>query len=1046
MTKNFLFFLLISLVSGIGGARCQTLAKQGPSTILKLEGLVQDSKGDPIIGASVSLNGKAKVITDLNGVFQITCPEGSTLAVSFIGYQKKEIKITNQTFLKVTLYESTETLKDIVVVGYGTQKKATLVGAVQSVKAEDLRVTSSNLSTAFAGKLAGVIATQSSGEPGSDGASFWIRGVSTYGGTTTPLVIIDGVEGSSGDLNSLDPEIIENFSILADATATALYGTRGANGVIIVTTKSGQDREKPAINIRVEGYMNSPIKVPKLVDGATYMELDNEAIENRESGSVEYTQAQIDNTRNKTNKYYYPDVDWYKELFNNTAWNQDVSLNVRGGSQRADYFMNVSVHNENGMSKNLGKKYGYSWNTNENIKKYVFQNNLGVKITPTTHASLKLHVEMDDAHNPTTSTSTLFYDAMAIGPAEFPVYFPLSSLEPTSDYKDANQVLWGGKMRYNNESNPVALDAIGYNKTFQSTLIANFQVDQDLKFITKGLKASVIASFKNWSYTYTNHYVGYNQFDATDYDTSSGLVDVSLLGTESARSLSYSYNHSGDRTIYFEGLLNYERTFGDHDFSLMGVYNQREYDQGSPSSNDASLPYRTQGIAGRANYVYKGRYLSEFNFGYNGSENFAKGHRWGFFPSIGLGYIISEESWWKSSQIGNIITNLKFRGSWGKVGTADSDTRFMYLSSITLSSGHYYTTGTTADYSLSGPVYSRTGNSDITWETATKTNLGLDLQFFKKLNLTADFFYEKRRNIFMEKESISAELGTGSTSLYGNWGAVNNKGVDASLNYNTDIGKDWTVQVNGTFTFARNTVKAYPESPYTEYPQLSKVGHSINSVLGYVAQGLFKDDADVASSPTQSISGLTNRAGDIKYEDLPNKDGETDGEITTNDRKYIGHPTVPEIVYGFGASAKYKNLDFSVFFQGQGLVSLFMSGFHPFETIANCNYNVLKWVANNRWTTDNQNVNAKYPRLSDIANTNTTVTSTFWMRNASFLKLKNAEIGYTYKKLFRFYASGANLLTFSKFKIWDPAMGGGSGFAYPTQMTVSVGLQMSFNK
>jgi len=1042
--KKIILILLVLLTPVIAFA--QTNDNGSSAKVVKLKGFIQDSKGDPIIGASISVNGKGGTVTDLNGLFQLNCPEGSNIAISFIGYQKKEIKITNQSFLKVTLYESTEALKDIVVVGYGTQKKATLVGSVQSVNTSELRVPSANLTTAFAGKLAGVIATQTSGEPGSDGASFWIRGQSTFGSSTTPLVIIDGVEGATGDLNALDTDVIESLSILKDATATALYGTRGANGVVIVTTKNGQDREKPAINIRVEGYMNQPIKVPKLVDGATYMELYNEANDSRQSGGVDYTQTQIDNTRKKTNMYEYPDVNWYKQLFNNTSYNQDVDMSVRGGSQRADYFMNVSVHNQNGMLKNLGKKYGYSWNTNENVKRYVFQNNLGVNITPTTRASLKLHVELDPSDTPSSSTSTLFNDAMAISPVEFPIYFPSSSLVSTSTWKNANQRLWGGRWySTTNEANPVAVGATGYSKTFSSTLLADFQIDQDLKFITKGLKATLLASFKNWSYTYTNHYVGYNQFSSSSYDDSTGLLDVSMVGSEKSQSLSYSSSSNGDRTYYFEGLLNYERTFGDNDVSLMAVYNQREYNYNEPSSDDNSLPFRTQGVAGRANYVYKGRYLSEFNFGYDGSENFAKGHRWGFFPSIGLGYIVSEEPWWKSSKIGNVITNLKVRGSWGEVGNADSSTRFMYLSSISLNKKGY-TTGMTGNYSFSGPSYNRFGNEDITWETAYKTNLGLDLQLFKRVNITADVFKERRRNIFMQNEDIEAELGTGGTATYGNWGKVDNKGLDASINYNTNLGKDFIIQVNGTFTYAKNTVKAYPEAPYTTYPQLSLVGHSLNSVLGYVADGLFKDANDVSSSPTQTISGITMLPGDIKYKNLPNKDGTTDNEIDSNDRKYIGHPTVPEIVYGFGTNMKYKNCDLSLFFQGQGIVSLFMSGFHPFGTIINDNYNVLKWVASNRWTTANQNVNAKYPRLSEAVNTNTTATSTYWMRDASFLKLKAVEIGYTYKKFLRFYISGMNLLTFSKFKLWDPAMGGGSGFAYPTQRTINIGLQMSFNK
>ncbi|MCM1031927.1 MAG: TonB-dependent receptor [Oscillibacter sp.] len=1010
----------------------------------KVKGIVQDSKGESLPGVSIIVKDDPTVgtATDLDGLFELTVPTNATLKISFIGMKTQEVKVGGQKFLTVILYEDSEALEEVVVVGYGTQKKESVVGSIQTIQPSSLKVPSANLSTSFAGRMAGVIAVQRSGEPGADGANFWIRGISTFGGSTTPLIVVDGVEVSTADLNAIDPEVIESFSILKDATATALYGSRGANGVMIVTTKSGRDLDKPIINFRVETAFATPTKIPKFVSGTKYMQMYNEAVSGRRTGEVLYSDDKIAGTLEGRDPYVYPDVDWYNEMFKDLAVNEKVNFNIRGGSKRLDYFMSVSVDHETGMLKDRCKDYGFSYDNNINIWRYVFQNNLNVNVSPTTKISLKLNTQLRDYHGPKAATSDIFGIVMEANPVDFPITFPG---DPS-----VNHVMWGGKSggRYNSGyRNPMAFMTTNYRDDFESTVLATLSLDQKLDFLTKGLKASAMISFKNWSLTRsTREAAGYNQYQIKNYQRNAEGrydYDLEMVGTEQATTLNYAWGVNGDRKWYIQGMINYDRTFGDvHNVSGMILYNQEEYNTNAPSTFINSLAKRKQGIAGRATYAYDNRYLLEFNFGYNGSENFAKGHRFGFFPSVALGYVISEESFWNPK----VISHMKLRGSYGKVGndqTYDADgnpVRFMYQSQIDLTS-QSFSTGYDGSYSLAGPLYQRYGNKNITWETGYKTNIGVDIQLFGKVNLVLDVFKEKREGIFMKLQTVPTFLGTGNTDVYGNLGKVDNEGLDFSIDYQHSFGNGLSMQWKGTFTYAHNTVKLYNEAPYKEYPNLSRVGHSVNSLRGYVADRLFIDDAEVANSPEQLISGNV-RGGDIKYIDQPNAMGEYDNQITTNDQQFMGNPSVPEIVYGFGPSFQYKGFDFSFFFQGAAKTSFFISGFHPFGTSST--RNVLKFVGDNYWSENNQNIYAKYPRLSKQDHANNTANSSFWLRNGNFLKLKNMEVGYTFKSM-RIYASGTNLLTFSKFKHWDPEMGGGSGLKYPTQRVFNVGFQMTIN-
>lgn len=1003
-----------------------------------LQGLVKDEQGNPIIGASIQLkNTGTGVITDLDGLFQIQVTDkNSVIVISYIGYVTQEISVGDRSSITVQLKEDTKSLEEVVVTAFGaTQKKETMVGSIQQVRPAELKVPSSSLSTSFAGRMAGVIAIQRSGQPGADGADFWIRGKSTFGDATGVLIVLDGVEISSSDLNALDPEVIESFSILKDATATAMYGTRGANGVMIVTTKSGQDLLKPIINFRLETSMSQLTSVPEMVGGVDYMKLYNEALTTRGITTGLYDDTKIRATEQGLNPLVYPNVDWYNEMFNKNAFAQRFNFNIRGGKKAVTYFMSASVKHDAGNLKSLSKDY-FSYNNNINVMRYDFVNNLSIKATNTTKISLGLNVSLRDWKGPSAGVDGIFSMSREASPVDFPIVYPARNDKEI-------YTLWGGMSGgiYNNGyRNPVAEYVVGYKKQFASTVNANIRLDQDLKMVTKGLKLHVLASFKNWSKTETTRKAGYNQFEIDQYNEATGEYTLSRVGNEQKTALNTEGAATGDRRIFIQAYLDYKRKFGVHDVNAMLLYNQDQLDNNKPDNLLSSLPRRKQGIAARLSYAYDDRYLAEVNFGYNGSENFAKNNRFGFFPSIALGYNISQEKFWEP--ISNVISHFKLRGSYGLVGNDGINERYAYLEDIVLSSDKWkYTTGVNQNVNLQGPVWNRYYNPNLTWEVGKKLNVGFDMQLFHQVNLNFDVFKEIRSKIYMQKVNTLPDfIGTGETKIYENSGKMKNVGFDIALDYNKQITKDFFLSFKGTLTYAHNTILERDEPPFQLYPNLSSVGYSRGQHLVYVADGLFRDQADVDSHAEQTL-GYIPQPGDIKYVDQPDANGNCDGIINTNDRVYMGYPENPEIVYGFGPSMKYKNWDFSFFFQGAARTSILMSGFHPFGK--NATRGVMKFIADDYWSESNPNPNAAYPRLTRDTNANNTVNSSYWLRNGAFLKLKNAEIGYTFK-MFRAYLNGSNLLTFSPFKHWDPEMGGGSGMKYPTQRVFNIGIQFTF--
>lgn len=619
----------------------------------QISGKVFDESGEPVIGATIVLknNPKKSTVTDVEGNFTLNVNSSNgSIMVSYIGFQTQEVKFSGNKVLDIHLKEDSQTLGDVVVTAFGaTQKKETVVGSVQQVKPEALRVPSASISSSFAGRLSGVIATQSSGQPGANGSDFYIRGIATISGAKSPLIVMDGMEISQDDLNHLDPDVIESFSILKDASATAMYGSRGANGVLIITTKSGQDLDKPKISFRVEANVTMPTSKPKFVNGARFMELFNEAVRNEGTGNTLYTDEQIANTRNHVNNEIFPDVNWYKEMFKTASYNQKANMNVRGGTSKIVYFMNLNVSHETGMLRNRSKEY-YSYNNNIDYMRYAFQNNIDFNMSKSSKISLHLYAGLDNMHGPLAgnnniagSLNDLYSQMMNANPVLFPIQY---------NNQGDEWIHWGYRQLANGgNSNPMARLVSGYQDSFASTITANLNFDQKLDFITKGLGFHLMFSFKNWSKSTTFRSLNYNHYELKDYQLNEDgtySYEQTPKGDPRKPVLSNSGQNNGDRRYYAQAYFDYNRSFGDHNVTGMLLWNINQYSSNMYSTSVlASLPQRKIGFAARATYDYKHRYLIEFNAGYNGSEQFAKGHQWGFFPSVGLGYNISEEKFWE---------------------------------------------------------------------------------------------------------------------------------------------------------------------------------------------------------------------------------------------------------------------------------------------------------------------------------------------------------------------------------------------------------------
>jgi len=1012
----------------------------------RIKGKVTDDNKDPLPGVTITILGTTKgVITDNDGRYNIEVNPGDRLVFSFIGMESKVIDVGNQTIIDAVLSSKTEELEDVTVVAFGKQKKESVISSIQTINAEELRVPSSNLTTAFAGRMAGVISYQTSGEPGQDNAEFFIRGITSFGaGKVDPLILIDNVEVSTNDLSRLHPDDVQSFSILKDATATALYGARGANGVILVTTKEGKEG-KTKVSFRFENSFSSPTQEIEMADPITYMKLANEAALTRNPlAAIPYSNSKIDNTQRNVNRSVYPSVDWMDLLTKDVTVNQRANLNISGGGKVARYYIAGSFSQDNGI---LDVDKRNNFNSNINLKKYLIRSNININLTNTTEAIVRVHGTFDDYIGPISGGSDLYRKMLRVSPVRFPAYY-----EADEAYKNAQHILFGG-YESDDYMNPYAEMVKGYREESKTVMMAQLEIKQDFSQLLDGLTGRLLGNTKrNSAFDLSRAYNPF-YYQVGSYDRINDTYNLLELNPEGGTEY-LNYNPGGKTvasSFYAEASVAYNQKFEKHGVSGMLVGISRSALTANAESLSESLEQRNLGLSGRFTYDYDSRYLAEFNFGYNGSEKFDKGHRWGFFPSFGVGWVVSNEPFWENMNA--FVSKLKVRGTYGLVGNDEiGSERFFYLSEVNIGSGRSFRTGYDFNgISYSGASIGNYANSEIGWEIAYKTNLGLEIGLLEgKIEVLADFFKEHRTNILQSRADIPTSMGLWSTPMV-NVGEANGKGVDISIDYNQTFGNGFWIVARGNFTFAKSTFDYYEEPDYTEIPWRSRIGLPISQKWGYVAERLFIDDADVANSARQDFGEYG--PGDIKYKDVNG-----DQVINEIDMVPIGYPTTPEINYGFGLSAGYKNFDLSFFFQGSGRSSFWIDAgaMSPFIQSTSggkiLETGLAQFIADDYWSEASQNPAAQWPRLSNYAISNNTQRSTYYMKDGSFLRLKSIEIGYAIPSSLahslklascRFYLSGSNILKFSKFNLWDVEMGG-NGLGYPIQRVINLGVNISF--
>ena len=1018
----------------------------------KISGRVTDIKGEPLIGVNVTVDGDANgSITNMDGLYEIFVTKKSVvLKFTYIGFKTSEIRTNASTNIyDVTLEEQVNELEETVIVGYGTQRKISNIGAQSSMKMEDIKTPSASLTTTLAGRLAGVVAVQRTGEPGKDAADIWIRGISTPN-TSSPLVLVDGVERS---FNDIDPEDIESLTTLKDASATAVYGVRGANGVILIKTKPGKVG-KPTVSADYYESFTRFTKMVDLADGITYMNAANEAMRN-DGIATKYTEDQIRNTIAGKDPYLYPNVDWLKEIFNDWGHNRRVNVNVRGGSEKVAYYASVSYFNETGMTvtdKNID-----TYDSKMKYSRYNFTTNLNIDVTPTTKVEIGAQGYLGEGNYPAISSADLYNAAMSISPVEYPKMFFVNG-----------EAFVPGTSTNNNFNNPYSqATRRGYDNLTKNQIYSNLRVTQDLDMLTKGLKLTAMYAFDVYNEIHVHQDRAESTYNFLDTSVPYDMNGQPILQRiyEGSNVLSYKQETSGNKKTYLEASLNYDRTFNDdHGVSALFLFNQQSKLLYPKGTLEDAIPYRMMGIAGRATYSWKDRYFAEFNIGYNGAENFSPKHRFGTFPAFGVGWVVSNEKFWQP--LSKAVSFLKIRYTDGKVGNSEvSDRRFMYLDQMKENGDYGYKFGP------NGTKWSgyETVNMavDLIWEESRKQDLGIDLKLFNDdLSIVFDLFKERRENILLKREhSIPSFLGYNTSAPYGNIGIIENKGFDGTIEYNKRINKDWVIALRGNVTFNKDKW-IQGELPEQKYEWMNQYGHNINGVKGYVAEGLFTQteiddmarweslsDANKAITPKPFASQFgTVKAGDIKYKDLNN-----DGQIDAYDQTYISRGDVPTTVYGFGFTVGWKDLSVGMMFQGVAGAERVLNGssVNPFNGGGGSG-NLYSNIGD-RWTEENPDQNAFYPRLSygseTTSNINNFQKSTWWVRNMNFLRLKTLQISYNLPKPWvnkvhlknaAVYVMGTNLFTLSRFKLWDPELNTDNGASYPNTTSYSVGINFTF--
>lgn len=1014
-------FILISVLS---------VYAQGGHTV---SGVVLTEQGEPLVGVTIQYkNDPTKgIITDLDGNFVLqNVPANTTLVFSYIGFKDYTLLVTkDMTRQTIALKEDVNQTEEVVVIGRGTQRKISVVGAVTNVKSSDLQVPAASVSNMLGGRVPGIISVTRSGEPGSDFSEFWVRGIGTFGAGASALVLIDGIEG---DLNTLDPADIESFTVLKDASATAVYGVRGANGVVLVTTKRGKSG-KLSISVKSNVSISYSAKTPEYVDALTYANLANEASVVR-GGRPVYDAAELKLFQTGLDPDLYPNVNWRDVMLKDYVWNHQHHISVNGGGSNARYYMSIGIQHKDAIYKqDKGIK---NYDNNVGYNKYNFRANVDANLTKSTIVELGLEsIIVNNSFPGYGDNNQALWDAQAnMTPVTVPVV-----------YSDGSLPAYGANA---NQQNPyVLLNYTGYKKKSEMTNTVRLKLTQDFDQWVKGLKMEALMSINTYSLLNQTQLKTPALYYATGRKKD-GTLD--LIEKVSRKDDVYSSANLTTRKIYFEGRVNYERVFDEkHRVGGLLLYYMDDFVTGEAQTLIASIPKRYTGLAARATYSFKDTYFLEGNLGYTGSEAFAKGQKFGVFPAISGGWVPTQYEWVQDNL--SFIDFWKFRVSYGVVGNdrINSSVRFPFLSTMTQGSG--------AGIWGSGGniVESQEASQNLRWEKAKKFDIGIDAQFFKqKIDVTVDFFHENRTGIFQQRASIPDEMGL-ITLPWANVGAMESWGADGNISYMHQFNKDWSLTARANFTYTNNKLTEYEQSG-VKYPYQSWVGTPYGNQRGLIALGLFKDQADIDNSPKQTFMADV-MPGDIKYKDING-----DGVIDEYDEVLIGNSNVPRLQYGFALELRYKRLSVSALFEGVGIVDFMYggNGFYPFT--GKQTGNVLSIVADpsNRWIPasysgdpSTENPNARFPRLTYGPNANNERNSTFWMADGRYLRLKNVQITYDVtcpqmKKIglqgLQLSLIGDNLACWDKAKLWDPAQASGNGAVYPLQRVFTLQANLQF--
>ena len=1037
----------------------QLMSVQAFAQNLRVEGKVVDEQGEGLVGAGVVIQGTTTgTITDLDGNFILpSVPSGASLEISCIGYETQIVKITGQS-ITVTMAVDSKLLEESVVIAYGQQKKVTITGSVSAVNGEGLlKSPVANVANALQGNLPGVSAVQSSGMPGDDEPVIRIRGVGSLN-SADPLVLVDGVERS---FSQLDANEIESISVLKDASATAVFGVRGANGVILVTTKRGTTG-KASVTATANASIQTISKFIDFTDSYTYGQMWNyTAITDALPMSqwpgtvnisdysqysdcgIRFSQSVMEHFRTGDMPQTFPNTDWIDYIMNNSAWQEQANVNVNGGTERVRYFVSAGFLSQDSLFKTFSNDKHETFD----YQRLNYRANLDIDVSKHSQLSLTLGGRMQERNTMGGGEGFLFRYLQGATP------YAGSGIDEYGRHIVSDENLVGP---YDRDALSNYYD-LGYVNESTNVLNFDLQYKLDLSFITKGLDFKIKGSY-NSEYT--------AQKDRENgYGTGVTYVATIVDGQEVLRKegvtwpTPYGESKWGSRNWYAEASLNYSRTFGKHNFGGLLLYNQSKnyYPWDSDSSLYISIPKGYVGLVGRVTYDYAMKYLVDLNIGYNGSENFAPGNRYGLFPSISLGWIPSSEEWW--SGIKDAIGYLKIRGSYGLVGNDNTNgARFLYLPGA----WQFYTGSMTTNPQARGTNFGTSGswlqavkeltsgNPNVTWETAKKFNIGLDAAFIKdRLHAYVDFFWEDRENILVSNSSTLPAV-TSLPASYVNEGRVKNHGYEITLNWEDKIG-DFHYSISPSYSFARNKVIEMLEvEPLYSY--LKHTGLPVNQPFGYDLFEFYQPGTEERYYEKYGVE-MPDQNIDLKYGDCVYVDLNGDGIIDQNDQKAMGYTTNPEITYSVNGTFSWKGLDFSMTWIGADHVSRLLNGYFR-DQFGSTNTSALtQWVADNSWTEDNPN--AILPRISFTNRVHNNRDSQAWLIDAKYVRLKNAEIGYTFKRknstqffnYVRVYLSGQNLLTFSEFDGNDPEAPGSGldyGVRYPMTRVFNIGAQFNF--